>query len=94
MSRSVCNICPRRCAVSRESGERGYCGAGKEITVSHVSRYMGEEPVVSGKKGSGAIFFGGCNMRCVFCQNKDVSHAVNGREYYVRSLSELFLRVQ
>lgn len=94
MRDSVCNICPRHCPVSREIGEKGYCGAGKDIVVSHVCRYMGEEPVLSGSKGSGAIFFGGCNMRCAFCQNKDISHVPEGRSYDPRTLAELFLRVQ
>lgn len=94
MTDSVCNICPRHCPVSRRNGERGYCGAGKDITVSHVCRYMGEEPVLTGKKGSGAIFFGGCNMRCAFCQNKDISHVPEGRSYDARTLSDLILKVQ
>ena len=70
--KNPCNICPRRCNVSRD-GRVGFCGVPAEIHVSRVSLHKWEEPPVSGKNGSGTIFFTGCNLRCVFCQNKRIS---------------------
>ncbi len=93
MKNRECNICPRHCNVDRSSGERGYCGAGPLATVSHISRHFFEEPPISGTKGSGTVFFGGCNMRCVFCQNKVISGTVDGRDYDFESLAELFIEV-
>ena len=73
-NKKTCNICPRRCNVNRE--ERvGFCGAPKKIYVSRISLHQWEEPPVSGERGSGTIFFTGCNLRCVFCQNKRISGA-------------------
>ena len=69
-----CNICPRRCNANRED-RVGFCGVPSEIHVSRVSLHKWEEPPVSGKNGSGTIFFTGCNLRCVFCQNKRISGA-------------------
>ncbi len=88
-----CNICPRECSVDRAAGERGYCGAGSLATVSHVSRHFYEEPPISGTRGSGTVFFGGCNLRCVFCQNKVISGSVDGRDCDPEALAELFLEV-
>ena len=69
---SRCNACPRKCSVDR-SGSRGFCGASDEIAVSRVALHEWEEPSISGSRGSGTIFFAGCNLRCVFCQNKVIS---------------------
>lgn len=76
---SVCTICPRRCGVDRRTG-RGFCGVGAELRVSRVMRHSFEEPCISGKHGAGAIFFIGCNLGCVFCQNAPISHPAPGNE--------------
>ncbi|MBN1433674.1 hypothetical protein JW921_02870, partial [Candidatus Fermentibacterales bacterium] len=68
-----CDICPRRCGVDRLAGERGFCGAGAEIAVSSSCVHLGEEPVLVAGRGVGNIFLSGCNLRCVFCQNWQIS---------------------
>ena len=68
-----CDICPRQCGVNRLEGERGYCNSGKEPIVASYCDHHGEEPAISGTKGSGTIFFGNCNLECVFCQNHQIS---------------------
>jgi len=68
-----CDICPRECRVNRLEGERGFCHSAYLPIVAAVCAHHGEEPVISGSKGSGAIFFGNCNMRCVYCQNYQIS---------------------
>ncbi len=75
-----CELCPRRCRVNRLAGETGWCGAGRDVLVSHFGPHHGEEPPVSGSAGAGNIFFSPCNMRCLFCQNYQISHAAAGRE--------------
>lgn len=70
---SHCECCPRRCGVDRLNGETGFCGVSSDILVSHAGLHFGEEPPISGTKGSGTIFFSGCNLRCVYCQNYQVS---------------------
>jgi len=68
-----CDICPRECGVNRLEGEQGFCHTAYHPVVSAVCAHYGEEPVISGSRGSGAIFFGNCNMRCVYCQNYQIS---------------------
>lgn len=92
-SEKQCNICPRACRVDRDAGEIGYCGVGRLATVSHVAKHYYEEPPISGRCGSGTIFFGGCNLRCVYCQNRDISREPCGKTLDVKELSDLFLRV-
>jgi putative pyruvate formate lyase activating enzyme len=70
---AVCDICPRQCGVNRLNGELGFCHSGALPIVDTVCRHMGEEPPISGTKGSGTVFFGNCNMRCVYCQNHQIS---------------------
>ena len=89
----ICNICPRRCKVDRLLGEIGYCGCPADAVVSHVSRHLYEEPPISGSRGSGTVFFGGCNLRCVFCQNREISQAVAGKRLNAKGLSELLLQI-
>lgn len=74
-----CNLCPRNCGVDRRGGERGFCGCGAEAHVSRISLHRWEEPPISGEKGSGTIFFSGCSLRCVFCQNREISRGEVGR---------------
>ena len=68
-----CECCPRKCRVNRLEGQVGFCGISASIQVSHAGLHFGEEPPISGTKGSGAVFFAGCNLRCVFCQNYQIS---------------------
>ena len=68
-----CECCPRKCRVNRLEGQVGFCRIRASIQISHAGLHFGEEPPISGTKGSGAIFFTGCNLRCVFCQNYQIS---------------------
>ena len=68
-----CTICPRNCGVNRLQGETGFCGVGSKVRVASYGPHFGEESVLVGTGGSGAIFFSGCNLQCVFCQNEDIS---------------------
>lgn len=89
-----CNMCPRACAVDRAAGERGFCGATNEYIIGSADLHFGEEPCISGTRGSGAIFFSGCNLRCVFCQNRDISREVLGRRYSEDELVEKMLELE
>jgi putative pyruvate formate lyase activating enzyme len=89
-----CELCPRRCKVNRSRGQRGYCGLGSEILVAHYGPHFGEEPPVSGTKGSGNIFFVSCNLRCVYCQNYQISQSRTGNRYTIHDLSEMFLSLE
>ena len=79
MKKQVCNACPRHCGALRKEEGLGFCGVPQEFVVSRVSLHPWEEPPISGQNGSGTIFFAGCNLRCVFCQNKPISHGAKGR---------------
>lgn len=70
---ACCRCCPRECGVNRLRGETGFCRTGSGIPVAHIGLHFGEEPPISGSRGSGTIFFAGCNLRCVFCQNHQIS---------------------
>ena len=74
------DICPRECAVNRLEGERGFCHSARRPVVSAVCAHYGEEPVISGSRGSGAVFLGNCNMRCVYCQNYQISQDWEGQQ--------------
>lgn len=87
-----CNLCPRNCNVDRQL-KSGFCGA-SDVLVSRVAPHMWEEPCISGQKGSGTIFFAGCNLRCRFCQNYDITVEPHGVSVTVEQLAELFLHVQ
>ena len=88
-----CVLCPRGCGADRTSG-RGYCGAGAETTVARAMPHFWEEPCISGSRGSGAIFFSGCNLRCSYCQNRDISFAVRGERMTDRGLADVMLGLQ
>ncbi len=77
---SSCALCPRRCGVDRSKGERGYCGGGALAAVASFGPHFGEESPLVGRDGSGTIFFSGCNLKCCFCQNYDISHECRGGE--------------
>ncbi len=85
----VCNICPRNCGADR-SLSAGYCGTGETIKVARAAPHFWEEPCISGEKGSGTVFFSGCNLGCVFCQNGDISHLCFGKEVSDSQLMNIF----
>lgn len=85
----ICNLCPRRCGVDR-SKTVGYCGMPEGLRVARAALHFWEEPVLSGTKGSGTVFFSGCNLRCVYCQNHDISAGGFGREITPARLREIF----
>ncbi len=89
-----CTLCPRRCHADRQTGALGFCGQGAEITAARAALHFWEEPCISGKLGSGAIFFSGCSLRCVFCQNHNIALGKAGRVISVQRLTEIFLELQ
>ena len=89
-----CNLCPRNCNVDRDKGELGYCRAPSDMVIARYSRHMWEEPVLSGDKGSGTIFFSYCNMRCSFCQNYEISEFHKGRIVNIDEFSDFVMDLQ
>ncbi|MDP2924645.1 MAG: radical SAM protein [Candidatus Omnitrophota bacterium] len=89
-----CDLCPRNCKVNRLKGHLGYCGIGKDIILYAAFLHKGEEPPISGKAGSGTIFFSGCNLKCIFCQNHKFSHVLQGKIIKEKELAALMLRLQ
>ena len=89
-----CELCPNFCRVNRLEGEKGRCRVGSEIVVSSTNLHYGEEPVLVGRGGSGTVFFTCCNLKCVFCQNYDISQLDYGRSIDGRRLAELMLTLQ
>ena len=89
-----CNICPRRCNINRKKGERGVCQASNDLVVYSAMLHKGEEPPISGRRGSGAIFFSGCNLKCIYCQNYKFSHQINGKILTPKKLSDIMLNMQ
>ena len=87
-----CDICPRRCGVDR-SQRVGFCGMGEDLRVAKVQKHFWEEPFISGSRGSGTIFFSGCNLKCVFCQNYSVSRGY-GRYIDVHRLADIFAELE
>ena len=88
-----CNLCPRNCNVDRDK-KLGYCGAPNEMVIARYSRHMWEEPIISGDKGSGTIFFSYCNLRCSFCQNYELSELHKGRVVSVDDFSDIVMDLQ
>ena len=84
-----CGCCPRQCGVNRLAGETGFCGIGAGVPVSFGGLHFGEEPPISGKRGSGTIFIIGCNLNCVFCQNYQISQEFSGSPFETLSVDEL-----
>ena len=89
-----CHLCPRKCLVNRLQDEKGFCGAGKRVAVSSYNLHFGEEPPISGYRGSGTIFFTHCNLRCCFCQNYPISQLGNGQEVEISQLAKMMLKLQ
>ncbi len=88
-----CNLCPRRCGVNRTMSV-GFCGAGDKVRIALVSLHQWEEPCLVGEKGAGTVFFSYCNLRCVYCQNHEISHGGQGWEVSLERLAEIFLEQQ
>lgn len=89
-----CTLCPRACGINRESGHMGYCHEAAEIVIGRAALHHWEEPCISGEKGSGAVFFAGCNMGCIFCQNYNLSRGKQGKPVSIERLSNIFLELQ
>ncbi|UCF00029.1 MAG: radical SAM protein [Planctomycetota bacterium] len=89
-----CTLCPRNCKVNRSKAEIGFCGISDMPVVSSVGPHFGEESVLVGSGGSGTIFFAGCNLGCIFCQNYDISHHRNGRQVTIEQLAKSMLELQ
>lgn len=94
LSISPCNLCPRECLARRDKGEQGYCLSDANIRIARAALHMWEEPCISGKNGSGAVFFSGCNLRCVYCQNYEIAAGMKGKEISRERLAEIFLELQ
>jgi putative pyruvate formate lyase activating enzyme len=91
---SCCTLCPRQCRVNRREDKRGFCGAGKDLRVSSVFAHFGEESCLVGRRGSGTIFFSYCNLKCIFCQNYEISHLAEGNIITSEKLAAYMLRLQ
>ena len=89
-----CTLCPRQCHVNRVMGQKGYCKETADVVVARAALHMWEETCISGKDGSGAVFFAGCNMGCVFCQNYHIARNEAGKKISVERLAEIFLELQ
>ena len=89
-----CKACPRNCGVDRLQNKMGACNTGRKAIVSSAFPHFGEESVLQGWNGSGTIFFGMCNLRCVFCQNWDISQKKNGWELSALEIADLMLKLQ
>lgn len=89
-----CNLCPRECSVNRNNKELGYCRASNKLKIGGYHLHMWEEPIISGKNGSGTIFFSYCNLRCIYCQNYDISIYDNGEEITIDRFANICLELQ
>ena len=88
-----CTLCPRMCGVDR-SAAVGYCGSGIRVKAARAAKHMWEEPCISGTEGSGTVFFSGCTLGCVFCQNREISRGGVGKELTVPQLAEVFRQLE
>lgn len=90
-----CNLCPRKCGADRKNGKAGICGvSGKNILAARAALHFWEEPCISGQRGSGTVFFSGCPLRCVYCQNYQIANTEVGMEISEKRLGEIFLELQ
>ena len=89
-----CRQCPRNCGVLRENGVFGYCGVPTQPKIARAALHFWEEPCISGEEGSGTVFFSGCNLQCVYCQNRSIAQGRSGKVVSVPKLSEIFLKLQ
>lgn len=91
---AACDICPRNCRINRLQGQKGYCGADKDMVVYTAFLHQGEEPGISQGLGSGTIFFSGCSLKCLYCQNHKFSHTLKGRVLRPEELATVMLKLQ
>jgi putative pyruvate formate lyase activating enzyme len=89
-----CELCPRRCGVNRLEGEKGYCGVGSELVISSLFAHFGEEAPLVGTGGSGTIFLSGCNLKCLFCQNYEISMEAEGMPFSAAKLAAAMMQLQ
>ena len=89
-----CNLCPRYCGVNRSVGDIGYCGCGNNMVIARYSLHKWEEPCISGDMGSGTIFFSYCNLKCIYCQNYEISTFHKGRVVSVEEFSDICIKLQ
>lgn len=89
-----CRLCPRQCGANRTLGQIGFCSADDKLKIARAALHFWEEPCISGEKGSGTVFFSGCTLGCVFCQNYDISSKSFGSEITINRLAEIFLELQ
>ena len=89
-----CRLCPRMCGIDRQAGQIGVCGQTAQIKAARAALHMWEEPCISGKNGSGTIFFSGCALHCVFCQNQNIANGTAGTTISIQRLAEIFLELQ
>ncbi|MDF2614609.1 MAG: radical protein [Clostridia bacterium] len=90
----TCHLCPRKCGVDRLKGELGYCNAGGQVKIARAALHYWEEPCLSGENGSGTVFFSHCTLKCIFCQNHQISTKGMGKEISIEELAQIFLRLQ
>lgn len=88
-----CILCPRNCGINRDRGDKGFCGESSSVRIARAALHFWEEPVISGEKGSGAVFFTGCNLKCIFCQNASIAASEVGKEVSIETLAEIFLKL-
>ena len=88
-----CLLCPRKCGTNRRTGQTGVCGVSSEIKVARAALHYWEEPCISGKRGRGAVFFSGCSLHCVFCQNREISDGKEGKVISKERLSDIFMEL-
>lgn len=93
MNEFICNLCPRQCGTLRTEKKSGFCGMGLKIKIARAAPHFDEEPVISGTKGSGTVFFSGCSLKCRFCQNYALSHNGFGAEISVERLREIYFEL-
>ncbi len=89
-----CTLCPRNCHANRLVGQRGYCKVTADLLVARAALHMWEEPCISGEEGSGTVFFSGCAMGCIYCQNHKIARGLRGKVITIQRLSEIFLELQ
>ena len=94
LSIDPCNLCPRLCGAHRASGQRGACGASNEVVIARAALHFWEEPPISGESGSGTVFFSGCPLHCVYCQNRVIASGGHGRVTSVDRLAQICLELQ
>lgn len=93
MESEICNLCPRKCNINRNKNV-GFCGVSNTVKIARACLHFWEEPIISGESGSGTIFFSGCNLKCVYCQNYEISKQAFGKEISVERLAEIFKELE